>query len=57
MKKRIHYKNFNPKCRKFDLNQIWFKMENNPRRFDNTLFKLYKERYGVANETTGKTPQ
>lgn len=34
MKKRIHYKNFVPKCKRWDLNQIFFKLNTNPRRFD-----------------------
>lgn len=44
MKKRVHYKNFNPKTKKHDLNQIFFKLYINPRRFD---FKEQKpmERY------------
>lgn len=34
MKKRIHHKNFVPKVNKHNLNQIWFKINTNPRRFD-----------------------
>lgn len=47
MKKRIHHKNFIPKCKRYDLNQIWYKLHTNPRRFDNTLIQMYKERYGA----------
>lgn len=44
MKLRVHKKNFNPKTKKGDLNQIFFKLHVNPRRFD---FKEKKpiERY------------
>lgn len=34
MTKRIHYKNFVPKTKKHNLNQIFFKLHTNPRRFD-----------------------
>lgn len=34
MRKRIHHKNFVPKVNKHNLNQIWFKINTNPRRFD-----------------------
>ena len=34
MAKRIHHKNYVPRVNKHNLNQIWFKINTNPRRFD-----------------------